>query len=71
MLGVGNRGPFDTLRSGLNYGSIAMLVPSQVMLSAQLTSKHRACTLGLRASIHGLSIANKRTYEKTKGVASK
>ena len=71
VLCVGNRGLFDPFRSGLNYGRVAMLVPSQVMLSAHLPSKHRVCTLGLGASIHTPSITGKRTYEKSKGVAAK
>lgn len=68
---VGNCGPFDPFHSGLNYGRVAMLVPPQVVRSAHLSSEHRVCTLGLGASIHTPSITDKRTYEKTKGVATK
>jgi len=68
---IRKRRAFYPLLSGFNYSRIAMFIPSQIVHSAHLSGKRRVGALRLRAGVHYASIADKRTYEKSKGVAAK
>lgn len=71
VLRIGKCGLFDPLRSGFDYGRVAVFVPAQVVHSAQLSGEHGVIALRLGAGVHASSITDKRTYEKSKGVATK